>query len=74
MGLLAFRVAAAIAMGILGDRLRGRDVAVGIVLSLALGFACSSSTSTRDQSARPTTRAIPSSWPISFPNSAGVSA
>jgi zinc/manganese transport system permease protein len=37
-GLLAFTLAAAIAMGLLGDRLRGRDVAVGIVLSLALGL------------------------------------
>src|SRR6266496_3280339 len=37
-GLVAFTLAAAIAMGILGDRLRGRDVAVGIVLSLALGL------------------------------------
>ena len=37
-GLLAFTLAAAVAMGLLGDRLRGRDVAVGIVLSLALGF------------------------------------
>ena len=37
-GLLAFTLAAAIAMGVLGERLRGRDVAVGIVLSLALGL------------------------------------
>ncbi len=37
-GLLAFTLAAAVAMGLLGDRLRGRDVAVGVVLSLALGF------------------------------------
>lgn len=37
-GLLAFTLVAAIAMGVLGDRLRGRDVAVGIILSLALGF------------------------------------
>ena len=37
-GLLAFTLAAAIAMGMLGERLRGRDVAVGIVLSLALGL------------------------------------
>ena len=37
-GLLCFTLAAAIAMGLLGERLRGRDVAVGIVLSLALGF------------------------------------
>lgn len=37
-GLLAFTLAAAIAMGLLGDRLRNRDVAVGIVLSLALGL------------------------------------
>lgn len=36
-GLLAFTLAAAVAMGLLGDRLRGRDVAVGVVLSLALG-------------------------------------
>jgi zinc/manganese transport system permease protein len=37
-GLLAFTLAAAVAMGLLGDRLRGRDVAVGIILSLALGL------------------------------------
>jgi zinc/manganese transport system permease protein len=37
-GLLAFTLAAAVAMGLLGDRLRNRDVAVGVVLSLALGF------------------------------------
>ena len=37
-GLLAFTLAAAVAMGLLGDRLRGRDVAVGVVLSLALGL------------------------------------
>jgi len=37
-GLLLFTVGAGIAIGVLGDRLRGRDVAIGIVLSLALGF------------------------------------
>ncbi len=37
-GLLAFTVAAAVAMGLLGDRLRNRDVAVGVILSLALGL------------------------------------
>jgi zinc/manganese transport system permease protein len=37
-GLLAFTVVAAVAMGLLGDRLRNRDVAVGIILSLALGL------------------------------------
>jgi zinc/manganese transport system permease protein len=37
-GLLAFTVTAAVAMGLIGDRFRNRDVAVGIVLSLALGF------------------------------------
>ena len=37
-GLLAFTLAAAFAMGLIGDRLRGRDVAVGVVLSLALGL------------------------------------
>jgi zinc/manganese transport system permease protein len=37
-GLLGFTLVAAVAMGMLGDRLRGRDVAVGIVLSLALGL------------------------------------
>jgi zinc/manganese transport system permease protein len=37
-GLLAFTLAAAVAMGVIGDRLRGRDVAVGVVLSLALGL------------------------------------
>jgi zinc/manganese transport system permease protein len=37
-GLLAFTLAAALGMGLLGDRLRNRDVAVGIVLALALGL------------------------------------
>ena len=37
-GLVAFTLAAAVAMGLLGERLRGRDVAVGIILSLALGL------------------------------------
>ena len=37
-GLLAFTLAAALVMGLLGERLRGRDVAVGIILSLALGL------------------------------------
>jgi zinc/manganese transport system permease protein len=37
-GLLAFTLMAAVVMGVLGDRLRQRDVAVGIVLSLALGM------------------------------------
>jgi zinc/manganese transport system permease protein len=37
-GLLLFTLAAAMAMGALGDRLRNRDVAVGVILSLALGF------------------------------------
>jgi zinc/manganese transport system permease protein len=37
-GLLAFTFVAAIAMGLLGERLRGRDIAVGIILSVALGF------------------------------------
>jgi len=36
-GLLAFTLVAALAMGLLGARLRGRDVAVGVILSLALG-------------------------------------
>jgi zinc/manganese transport system permease protein len=37
-GLLAFTLVAGVAMGLLGDRLRGRDIAVGIILSLALGL------------------------------------
>ncbi len=37
-GLLAFTVTSAVAMGLLGERLRGRDVAVGIILALAMGF------------------------------------
>jgi zinc/manganese transport system permease protein len=37
-GLVGFTVAAGIAMGMMGERLSGRDVAIGIVLSLALGF------------------------------------
>jgi zinc/manganese transport system permease protein len=37
-GLVGFTVAAGIAMGLLGERISGRDVAIGIVLALALGF------------------------------------
>jgi zinc/manganese transport system permease protein len=37
-GLLAFTVAAALAMGLLGERIEGRDVAIGIVLAFALGL------------------------------------
>lgn len=37
-GLLAFTLAAGVAMGLLGERLRGRDVAVGVILSLALAL------------------------------------
>ncbi|MEQ8700869.1 MAG: metal ABC transporter permease [Bauldia litoralis] len=37
-GMLAFTLAAGAGMGLLGERLSGRDVAVGIILTLALGF------------------------------------
>jgi zinc/manganese transport system permease protein len=37
-GLLAFTLAAGIAMGLLGEKVSGRDVAIGMVLSLALGL------------------------------------
>jgi len=37
-GLVSLTLIAGVAMGWLGDRLRGRDVAVGIILSLALGL------------------------------------
>jgi len=37
-GLVSFTLVAGVAMGLLGERLRGRDIAVGIILSLALGF------------------------------------
>src|SRR5579862_9940859 len=37
-GLVAFTVAAGVTMGLLGDRISGRDVAIGVVLALALGF------------------------------------
>jgi zinc/manganese transport system permease protein len=37
-GLLAFTLSGAVAMGLLGEHFRGRDVAVGIILSLALGL------------------------------------
>ncbi|HTZ00864.1 MAG TPA: metal ABC transporter permease [Xanthobacteraceae bacterium] len=37
-GLVAFAVAAGMAMGVLGERLSGRDVAIGVVLALALGL------------------------------------
>lgn len=37
-GLVGFTVAAGIVMGLLSDRLSNRDIAIGVVLSLALGF------------------------------------
>jgi zinc/manganese transport system permease protein len=37
-GLLGFTLTAGIVMGLLGDRISNRDVAIGVVLSLALGF------------------------------------
>jgi zinc/manganese transport system permease protein len=37
-GLIGFTLAAGIAMGLLSERISNRDVAIGVVLSLALGF------------------------------------
>jgi len=37
-GLVGFTVVAGIGMGLLGERMSGRDVAIGVVLALALGF------------------------------------
>ena len=37
-GLIAFTLAAGVGMGSLGERLSNRDVAIGIVLALSLGF------------------------------------
>jgi zinc/manganese transport system permease protein len=37
-GMVAFTVAAGVGMGLLGEKLSGRDVAIGIILALALGF------------------------------------
>lgn len=37
-GLLAFCVGAALIMGVLGERLQGRDVAIGVVLAFSLGL------------------------------------
>jgi zinc/manganese transport system permease protein len=37
-GMVGFTVAAGFAMGMLGERLSGRDVAIGVVLSLSMGL------------------------------------
>jgi zinc/manganese transport system permease protein len=37
-GLVGFTLAAGLGMGLLGERLSARDVAIGVVLALALGF------------------------------------
>jgi zinc/manganese transport system permease protein len=37
-GMVGFTLAAGIGMGALGERLAGRDVAIGVILSGALGF------------------------------------
>src|SRR3984885_3179184 len=37
-GLVGFTLAAGIGMGLLGERLSGRDVAIGVILSLSLGL------------------------------------
>jgi zinc/manganese transport system permease protein len=38
-GLIALTLAAGLAMGLLGERISGRDVAIGMVLSLSLGLS-----------------------------------
>jgi zinc/manganese transport system permease protein len=37
-GLVGFTVAGGVVMGLLSERISNRDVAIGVVLSLALGF------------------------------------
>jgi zinc/manganese transport system permease protein len=37
-GLIGFSLAAGVGIGVLGERISGRDVAIGVVLALALGF------------------------------------
>jgi zinc/manganese transport system permease protein len=37
-GLVGFTLAAGVGMGLLGERVSGRDVAIGVILALALGF------------------------------------
>ena len=37
-GMLAFTVGAGLGMGVLGERIKARDVAVGVMLSLSLGL------------------------------------
>ncbi|MBV8260606.1 MAG: metal ABC transporter permease, partial [Paraburkholderia sp.] len=37
-GMVGFTLAAGVSMGALGEKLEGRDVAIGVILSLALGF------------------------------------
>jgi zinc/manganese transport system permease protein len=37
-GLLGFTLGAGVCMGLLGERITGRDVAIGVMLALALGF------------------------------------
>jgi zinc/manganese transport system permease protein len=37
-GLIGFTLVAGVGMGMLGEKLAGRDVAIGVVLSLSLGF------------------------------------
>src|ERR1700749_3540099 len=37
-GMVGVTLAAGVGMGALGERLSGRDVAIGVILSLSLGF------------------------------------
>src|ERR1700716_3954584 len=37
-GMIGFTLAAGIGMGALGEKLTGRDVAIGVILTLSLGF------------------------------------
>ena len=43
VGLAVFTTGAGIAMGMLGDKVRGRDVAIGTVLALTMGLGTCSS-------------------------------
>ena len=38
VGLVGFTLIAGVGMGLLGERISGRDVAIGVVLALSLGF------------------------------------
>ena len=62
VGLAVFTTGAGIAMGVLGDKVRGRDVAIGTVLALTMGWGAFSSVCRRSWPGRRRVSCLGTYW------------